>query len=227
MGIAVTKYSDISTNELVERFCSNEIICPNDPFWNQLLAFNIQIPANVEEQLILDSSAEALLQKFLQNNPQTGNLGSLVQVFITRATELLAAPNSDNVMLAWQSYNALFVIRAVTKYLVELVPEYELCKHLDVQGRNVNSPTPQEQSPPLSPTQEVTDIQTMKSVTGESRVEMLIDALIGLIIDVPITDNTYYLHLECLNTLLVLMSVYMFAGAHGQTQLVETSLIFR
>uniref|UniRef100_A0A2H1VWD0 SFRICE_022595 n=1 Tax=Spodoptera frugiperda TaxID=7108 RepID=A0A2H1VWD0_SPOFR len=49
-----------------------------------------------EEQLMFDSSTEALLQKFLQNNPQTGNLGSLVQVFITRATELLAAPNSDN-----------------------------------------------------------------------------------------------------------------------------------
>lgn len=48
-----------------------------------------------EEQLMFDGSAEALLQKFLQNNPQTGNLGSLVQVFITRATELLAAPNSD------------------------------------------------------------------------------------------------------------------------------------
>nr|XP_026483757.1 dymeclin isoform X2 [Vanessa tameamea] len=229
MGIAVTKYSDISTNELVARFCSNEIICPNDPFWNQLLAFNIQIPSNVEEQLMLDSSAESLLQKFLQNNQQTGNLGSLVQVFITRATELLAAPNSDNVMLAWQSYNALFVIRAVTKYLVELVPEYELCKHLDVQGRTLNSPTPQEQSPSSSPTQEASspDLQATKAVNGESRVEMLIDALIGLIIDVPITDNTYYLHLECLNTLLVLMSVYMFAGAHGQTQLVETSLIYR
>ena len=48
-----------------------------------------------DEQLMLDSSSEALLQEFLQNNPQTGNLGSLVQVFITRATELLAAPNSD------------------------------------------------------------------------------------------------------------------------------------
>lgn len=48
-----------------------------------------------DEQLIFDSSTEALLQKFLQNNLQTGNLGSLVQVFITRATELLAAPNSD------------------------------------------------------------------------------------------------------------------------------------
>lgn len=36
-------------------------------------------------------------------------------------------------MLAWQTYNALHVIRCVTKYLVEMVPEHELCRHLDVQ----------------------------------------------------------------------------------------------
>ncbi|XP_038217842.1 dymeclin [Zerene cesonia] len=220
MGISVSRYSDISNNEVVTRFCSTEAICPNDPFWNQLLAFNIQLPTNADEQLIFDSSTEALLQKFLQNNPQTGNLGSLVQVFITRATELLAAPNTDNVMLAWQSYNAIFFIRAVTKYLVEMVPEYELCKHLDVQAKVVTAP---QQDPNLEPG----TLEPTKIVTGESRVEMLIDALISLIIDVPITDNTYHLHLECINTLLVLMSVYMFAGVHGTTRMVETSLIYR
>ncbi|XP_041988620.1 dymeclin [Aricia agestis] len=225
MGVTISRYSDISTNELVARFCGNEIICPNDPFWNQLLAFNIVLPKTADEQLMFDSCAEALLQKFLQNNPQTGNLGSLVQVFITRASELLAAPNTDNVMLAWQCYNALFVIRAVSKYLVEMVPEYELCKHLDVQARNISSPS--QDTSPSFPVQETALEQTPKTVNGESRVEMLIDALIGLIIDVPITDNTYYLHLECINTLLVLMSVYMFASAHGQTRLVETSLIYR
>lgn len=36
-------------------------------------------------------------------------------------------------MLAWTTFNALFVIKAVSKYLVEMVPEYELCRHLDVQ----------------------------------------------------------------------------------------------
>ncbi|RVE44984.1 hypothetical protein evm_010348 [Chilo suppressalis] len=96
MGVAISKYSEISSNELLARFCSDEVLCPNEPFWNQMLAFNINPPANAEEQLIFDSSSEALLQKFLQNNLQTGNLGSLVQVFITRATELLATPNSDN-----------------------------------------------------------------------------------------------------------------------------------
>lgn len=234
MGVAISKYSELSSNELLMRFCSSEVICPNDPFWNQVLAFNINPPQSSEEQLIFDASVESHLQKFLQNNPQTGNLGSLVQVFITRATELLAAPNSDNVMLAWQTFNALFVIRAVSKYLVEMVPEYELCRHLDVQAerRVGNGPvdreasdTPQQEESPVSP---VAEPQASPKLTGnESRVEMLIDALLGLIIDVPVTDNTYYLHLECINTILVLMSVYMFAGVHGQTRLVDTSLIYR
>nr|XP_049698841.1 dymeclin isoform X1 [Helicoverpa armigera] len=243
MGVAISRYSELSSNELLTRFCSSEVICPNDPFWNQLLAFNINPPSSADEQLMFDGSTEALLQKFLQNNPQTGNLGSLVQVFITRATELLAAPNSDNVMLAWQTFNALFVIRAVSKYLVEMVPEYELCRHLDVQAerrvgngpvesREGNDNTPSQEtspSPLATPTiPEAPEPPTSPKLTGsESRVEMLIDALIGLIIDVPVTDNTYYLHLECINTMLVLMSVYMFAGVHGQTRLVDTSLIYR
>ncbi|KAF9417255.1 hypothetical protein HW555_005569 [Spodoptera exigua] len=146
-----------------------------------------------------------------------------------------------NVMLAWQTFNALFVIRAVSKYLVEMVPEYELCRHLDfqaerrvgngpVESRDDNTPSQETSPSPLaSPaTPEVPEGPTSPKLTGsESRVEMLIDALIGLIIDVPVTDNTYYLHLECINTMLVLMSVYMFAGVHGQTRLVDTSLIYR
>ncbi|KAJ0170188.1 hypothetical protein K1T71_014116 [Dendrolimus kikuchii] len=237
MGVAVSRYSELSSNELLTRFCSSEIICPNDPFWNQMLAFNINPPNNAEEQLMFDASTESLLQTFLQNNLQTGNLGSLVQVFITRATLLLASPNSDNVMLAWTTFNALFVIKAVSKYLVEMVPEYELCRHLDVQvdrrpnGGHVDAKGHDESQPPSaqeSPTGESTEIQNSpKLLPTESRVEMLIDALIGLIIDVPVTDNTYYLHLECINTILVLMSVYMFAGVHGQARLVETSLIYR
>ncbi|XP_028033750.1 dymeclin isoform X1 [Bombyx mandarina] len=237
MGITVSQYSVLSSNEHLIKFCSSEIICPNDPFWNQMLAFNIKPPGSAEEQLMFDSAIESLLQTFVQNNLQTGNLGSLVQVFITRATLLLASPVSDNVMLSWTTFNALFVIKAVIKYLVEMVPEYELCRHLDAQidrrtgnGQLDNKDASQTPSTPSSheahsQTPEVQ--QSPKLTASESRVEILIDALIGLIIDVPVTDNTYYLHLECINTLLVLMSIYMFAEVHGQERLVETSLIYR
>ncbi|XP_061726310.1 dymeclin isoform X1 [Cydia pomonella] len=221
MGVAISRYGELSNNELLERFVSPDIISPNDPFWNQMLSFNITPPSSVEEQLIFDSSTENLLQQFLANNGDTGNLGALVQVFITRATELLASPTSDNVMLAWQTFNALFVIRAVVKYLVEMVPESEVCRHLDI--------IVQDRRPPVTDqtTDEAQASPKQPMLNAESRVEMLVDALISLIIDVPVTDNTYYLHLECINTLLVLMSVYMFAGVHGQSRMIETSLIYR
>ncbi|XP_073965031.1 dymeclin [Choristoneura fumiferana] len=226
MGVAISRYAELSTNELLERFVSPDIICPNDPFWNQMLSFNITPPSSAEEQLIFDSSTESLLQQFLANNGDTGNLGSLLQVFITRATELLASPTSDNVMLAWQTFNALFVIRAVLKYLVEMVPECEVCRHLDIQVARA-PPAADDTSVDESQATQSKQTDTQRVFSAESRVEMLIDALIGLIIDVPVTDNTYYLHLECINTLLVLMSVYMFAGVHGQTRMMETSIIYR
>lgn len=48
-----------------------------------------------EEQLAFDSATEVLLQTLLTNNPTSGNIASLVNVFITRATDLLSTPNAD------------------------------------------------------------------------------------------------------------------------------------
>ncbi|KAF9796966.1 hypothetical protein SFRURICE_019320, partial [Spodoptera frugiperda] len=125
------------------------------------------------------------------------------------------------VMLAWQTFNALFVIRAVSKYLVEMVPEYELCRHLDFQAerRVGNGPVDSREDntapeAPVSP----------KLAGTESRVEMLIDALIGLIIDVPVTtlfQGRYGMHAPLLvKTLLNNLSSMLAAppsmfGAHA------------
>lgn len=48
-----------------------------------------------EEQLTLDRITDTFLDKLLTNNHQSGNIASLVQVFITRATDLLASPDSE------------------------------------------------------------------------------------------------------------------------------------
>ncbi|KOB67495.1 Dymeclin, partial [Operophtera brumata] len=117
-----------------------------------------------------------------------------------------------------------------------MVAEHELCQHLDVQPdrrpHRVHEETPP--TPPLvtdTPPSPAFEAETSPKLAAESRVEMVIDALISLIIDVPVTpippfDTTYYLHLECINTILVLMFVYMFAGLHEQSRLVESSLIY-
>ncbi|GBP15584.1 Dymeclin [Eumeta japonica] len=146
-------------------------------------------------------------------------------------------------MLAWQTYNALFVIRAVTKYLIETVPEYQLSQHLDVQAdkRNVNrpngpidikpegdtssedaveateqlavssgpSPENTDTNPEQPDVQETRQAETQTSpklTINESRVEMLIDALVGLIIDVPVTtlfQGRYSMHAPLLVKTLV------------------------
>lgn len=257
MGLSVSRYSDLTNNEYLVKFCSKDVISSNDPFWNRFLSFNITPPKNADDQLFLDSSTDNLFQQFLAHNLETGNLGALVQVFITRATELLASPSTDNAMLAWQTFNALFVIRCVAKYLIETVPEYQLCQHFDYssekRGALGHRPTsngpvehkvdleedsgkPASETAALSPeSKSEADGESNSNgtkqpgiqVVAESKLEMFIDALVLLIIDVPVTDNTYYLHLEAINSILILLSVYLFAHIHGQERAIETSLIYR
>lgn len=115
MGIAVSKRTDLTQNEYLLRFVSKEHISPNDPFWNRFLAYNITSPRSryvykalfrknqhqltnkncSNDQLTLDSSLEPLCQKLLTNNLESGNIGSLIQKFLTRISELLAATSTD------------------------------------------------------------------------------------------------------------------------------------
>lgn len=64
-------------------------------------------------------------------------------------------------MSAWQTYNALFAVRCILKYMVETIGEQDMVKHTEAV------PNP-EQDPPVM------------------RLESLIEALIDIIIDVPL-----------------------------------------
>ena len=44
----------------------------------------------------------------------------------------------------------------------------------------------------------------------ENPLETFLDALVEILVDVPLEDNTYNLHLEVINCLLVLLSVQMY-----------------
>lgn len=47
------------------------------------------------DQLALESRIEPLCQDLLKNNLHSGNLGSIIHLFLIRSTELLSATNSD------------------------------------------------------------------------------------------------------------------------------------
>lgn len=66
-------------------------------------------------------------------------------------------------MSAWQTYNALFAVRCILKYLVETVGEDEMIKHTEAVPDNLD------------------DDQVYSG-----RLESFVEALIEIIIDVPL-----------------------------------------
>lgn len=67
-------------------------------------------------------------------------------------------------MFAWQTYNTLFIIRCITKYLVETVSEEQLIYHFEA----VNAEN------------------TANKHETIGKLESFLDALIELVVDVPL-----------------------------------------
>lgn len=90
-GTSSSRYEDLAKNPFLERFCGNEYIPPNDPFWMKFLTYHIRPPITRNDQIELDSRLDSSLQALLANNLTTGNFGSLIQVALVKSNELLAS----------------------------------------------------------------------------------------------------------------------------------------
>lgn len=188
MGTTPSRYEDLSKNKFLLKFAGKESISPTDQFWSRFLAYNVRPPVTRNDQIELDSRLDTTCQQLLATNLNTGNLGSLIQVFLQRTTELLASSQDQNIMFAWQTYNALFAVRCVLKYLLETVGEEEMIRHTEALPKSTSS-----------------------SENPVSRLESFFEALVEIIIDVPLSEFTYVVHLEAVNCLLVLLSVQLFS----------------
>ncbi|XP_063990178.1 dymeclin [Diachasmimorpha longicaudata] len=195
MGTSSSRYDDLSRNDCLERFCAKESIAPDDSFWNRFLSFNMRPPVTRTDQIELDSRLDGMCQKLLTNNLSSGNFASLIQVTLMRTSELLASVTNQNIMSAWQTYNALFAVRCILKYLVETVGEMEMIKHAETV---------------VNRSSEELDKNSV------SKLESLFEALIEIIIDVPLCEFTYVVHLEAVNCLLVLLSVQLFSQTSAE-----------
>lgn len=199
MGTTPSRYDDLSKNVYLEKFCGKKSILPNDPFWNTFLSYNMKPPVTRNDQIELDSRLDFSCQQLLVNNLSTGNFGSLIQVALMRATNLLASMQNQKIISAWQTYNALFALRCILKYLIETVGEEEMIKHIEAPQLPV-------------PTQS----------NSSYRLKDLFEALIDIVTDVPLCEFTYVVHLEAINCLLVLLSVQLFSQTAA-----EYSCIYR
>lgn len=189
MGTSSSSISELKDNEYLRRFAGREPITPNDPFWNQLLSFTFSPPRTSADYRLLEESTQSLCKTLLTNNLQTGNVRALLKVFLSRARELKASAQCNNGIFIWQTYNALFILCCICKYFLETITEESFVKQL--------------QAVPL-PKEGESDTES------EQLIELLQNALVELIVDVPVIDITYAIHLEAINALLVLLSVHMF-----------------
>ncbi|CAL4127534.1 unnamed protein product, partial [Meganyctiphanes norvegica] len=192
MGAGSSSISDLSNNVYLQRFTSPEILTHNDPFWNQLLSFSFSLPSKSSDYRLLDECIEPLFRGLIQNYAASGNISSLIRVFLSRATELKASAQCDNSVFTWQAHNALFIIRCVTKLLLERFTEEEVLQILAT----------------LPPTKEGDEPEDASGL-----MESLVCALVEVMVDVPLGDQTYALHLEATTTLLVLTSSLVFKAA--------------
>uniref|UniRef100_A0A1B6CTK8 Dymeclin n=2 Tax=Clastoptera arizonana TaxID=38151 RepID=A0A1B6CTK8_9HEMI len=185
MGTSASQHADFVKNEYLVRFAGEESISPNDPFWNRFLSFTLKAPQESLDDSILSESLKSIYESLLKHNLKTGNLAALLHVLISRSSEVLISTQLENTMFNWQTYNALFVVRCYLKYLVHNVKESDVIRHIETQGSGSET-----------------------KVEGLI-LEMYVTSLMNLIINIPVIDFTYKLHIEAINSLLVLLSTQM------------------
>ncbi|XP_045122456.1 dymeclin-like [Portunus trituberculatus] len=190
MGAGSSSISQLASNEYLKRFVSEEVLTPNDPFWNQLLSFTFSIPNTSSDHRLLEESIMPLYVELVQNHSKSGNVASLIHVFLSRATELKASAQCENTVFTWQAHNALFIVRCVCKLLIQHLSEEEVIEVLQTSPPNEEG----------------------ISEDSQNLVEDLVTSLVEVVVDVPLADLTYALHQEATITLLVLTSALVFAS---------------
>lgn len=87
-------------------------------------------------------------------------------------------------MHIWQTFNALFIIRCVVKYLIETGTEYQLLQHFEAMP-SVAVPIPSNGSVAIEADDDAAAAQPMPIVDG-SKFESFFDAIVNLLVIIPV-----------------------------------------
>ena len=210
MGANSSSIAELSSNEYLTRLAGGEAIDVQDPFWNGLLSFSFSAPACAADARLLEESVVGICKTLAKNNLETGNFGALIRVFFRRASELKASSQSEeetdpagephqaasdslssNDIFLWQTFNALFIVRTISKYLIEHLSEENVLRQFDARPAGGDAGGSEDAATPINVAEE------------------LLNCLVEIVVDVPVKASTYAIHLETLNTLITILSVQM------------------
>ncbi|XP_071587363.1 dymeclin isoform X1 [Heliangelus exortis] len=188
MGANSSSISELPENEYLKKLSGAEPISENDPFWNQLLSFSFTTPTNSADLKLLEEATISVCKSLVEKNPRTGNLGSLIKVFLARTKELKISAECQNHLFIWQAHNALFIICCLLKVFISRMSEEELQLHFTYEEKGPGS----------------------YGAECEDLIEELLCCLIQLIVEIPLLDITYSISLEAVTTLIVFLSCQLF-----------------
>ncbi|KAM6110073.1 dymeclin isoform 1-T3 [Phoenicopterus ruber ruber] len=188
MGANISSISELPENEYLKKLSGAEPISENDPFWNQLLSFSFTTPTNSADLKLLEEATVSVCKSLVEKNPRTGNLGSLIKVFLSRTKELKISAECQNHLFIWQAHNALFIICCLLKVFISQMSEEELQLHFTYEEKAPGS----------------------YGAECEDLIEELLCCLIQLIVEIPLLDITYSISLEAVTTLVVFLSCQLF-----------------
>ncbi|KAF2345320.1 hypothetical protein FHG87_023924, partial [Trinorchestia longiramus] len=152
---------------------------------------------------LLDESVSPLFEELVKNCSKSGNLGTLISVFLARGVELKESARCENSLFVWHAHNALFIVRVITKLLLEHYSEEDTLQRLSFQLPESSIPT---------------------SISGSADpVEQLLWRTVYTMTELPLTPATTALQLEALTALQVFLSAQLVQrpAAH------ETNKFFR
>lgn len=217
INVNVSKPVDLTQNELLSQFCGKQhISADNKEFWDSFLKFTIKTPNTSEEQLSLDSRLEGFLESFIQNNLTSGNFGSLIKVFLQKAADVLSLNDTESHLHVYKLYNCVFILRVLIKYILEIGSEFLLLQHFEALPRvSDNNGTT---SVPV----DVASSQPKTKTIDGTKFDAFLESIFNIICVIPQKEFTYHLHLECVNVIIVLCSVYLY-----NQQTTDRSTIFR
>ncbi|NWT58745.1 DYM protein, partial [Erythrocercus mccallii] len=84
---------------------------------------------------LLEEATISVCKSLVEKNPRTGNLGSLVKVFLSRTKELKISAECQNHLFIWQAHNALFIICCLLKVFISRMSEEELQLHFTYEEK--------------------------------------------------------------------------------------------
>lgn len=199
MGAKPSSISDLQHNPVLQTFTGDTAIGEEEEFWQDILAFSFQAPYNSADARLLEEATEPICQRLVGNNLTTRNFVTLIKVFLKRIPDLKDTTKCDNSDFTSESYNAILLVRSFSKYFIEMLPNEEVIRHLG--GSVVKSQSDEDVSDFSGQVLHCTDC----GIIGD-----LICGLIDVIVNVPVSEVTYPIHVEAINTLLVMLSVQMF-----------------